>query len=88
MDDFWRLFENRINEQAKNHTIFQINSMMKNILVDSKASFNEISEEIGQNIGKDSLEKINEDRIKQLTNILEDKNYDNALKKLILNKIY
>lgn len=41
---------------GKNYTIFQINSMMKNILVDS-ASFNEISEEIGKIIGKDSLEK-------------------------------
>lgn len=82
MDDFWILFENRIDEQAKNYTIFQINSMMKNILVDSKASFNEISEEIGKIIGKDSLEKINKDRIEQLTNILEDKNYENALKEI------
>jgi len=79
MKKFWDIFNKRMEEQAKEYMVFTINYMLKNLLVDSKLTLDDMSNKLCNAVGKESLEMIQYERIQQLQSIYKEQDYDKAL---------
>lgn len=80
MEAFWKKFKERIKEQAKSYTIYQLNHNLKKSLVNEKNNFEEISKSLQEIINSKYLQEQCDEYEKKLEEILEEKNYNKALK--------
>ena len=57
MEAFWKKFKERIKEQAKSYTIYQLNHNLKKSLVNEKNNFEEISKSLQEIINLKYLQE-------------------------------
>jgi len=80
LDKFWNLFSGRIDEQAKDFTVFRLNEKIRNELYSKNCTLDEWSENITNDFSSSKIHGILYERKSLLEQIYTSKDYERAIR--------